>query len=60
MLVGKIAQEVFPEASMAIEDGSDQNDHELTVFFRDGRDFAALFSSHLDYIAYYADAGNGS
>ncbi|MGX1742103.1 hypothetical protein ACWIEX_11145 [Bosea sp. NPDC055353] len=41
-------------ASIAIEDWSDpQLGMQLTVWFKDGHTFAALFSAHADYRAYY-------
>jgi hypothetical protein len=42
-------------ASIAIEHWSDAAlGNQVTVWFRDGGDFAALFSTHNDYKAYYA------
>jgi hypothetical protein len=42
-------------ASVAIEYWADAAiGNQLTVWFQDGRDFAALFSTHNDYKAYYA------
>jgi hypothetical protein len=41
-------------ASIAIEDWSDPEiGKQLTVWFQDGDDFAAIFSTHNDYKAYY-------
>ena len=41
------------DASVAIEDWADDEiGKQLTVWFRDGDDFAALFSTHNDYKAY--------
>lgn len=41
-------------ASIAIEDWTDPEiGKQLTLLFRDGGDFAALFSTHADYLAYY-------
>lgn len=41
-------------ASIAIQDWVDSKlGKELTVWFKDGRNFAALFSAHDDYRAYY-------
>ena len=42
-------------ASIAIEDWADPTiGKQLTVWFENGDDFAALFSTHDDYRAYYA------
>ncbi|WP_084582052.1 hypothetical protein [Sphingomonas azotifigens] len=46
-------------ASIAIEDYGDLG-RQLTLFFRDGETFAALFATHPDYIAYYPHLANGS
>jgi hypothetical protein len=41
--------------TITIEDWSDPKiGMQLTVWFRDGGDFAALFSEHADYKTYYA------
>ena len=41
-------------ASIAIEDWNDPElGKQLTVWFRDGNTFAALFPAHADYRAYY-------
>lgn len=40
-------------ASIAINDG-DALEKELTIWFQNDDDFAAIFSSHDDYKAYYA------
>jgi hypothetical protein len=41
-------------ASIAIEDWSDPEiGKQLAVWFQDGDDFAAIFSTHNDYKAYY-------
>ena len=41
-------------AAIAIEDWDDPEiGKHLTVFFQDGGDFAALFSTHSDYKTYY-------
>jgi hypothetical protein len=39
-------------ASIAIEDYGDLG-RQLTLFFRDGQKFAALFATHPDYLAYF-------
>jgi hypothetical protein len=45
----------FKTAAIAIEDWADPNiGKHLTVWFQNGGDFAALFSNHDDYKAYYA------
>jgi len=42
-------------ASIAIQDWANPEiGKELTIWFRDGGDFAALFSTHDDYRAYYS------
>ncbi|QXQ05902.1 hypothetical protein KX816_17090 [Sphingosinicellaceae bacterium] len=45
-------------ASIAIEDYGDLG-RQLTLFFRDGESFAALFAVHPDYRAYYPHLDNG-
>jgi len=43
-------------ASIAIEDWADPEiGKHLTVWFNDSRDFAAIFSTHVDFKAYYPD-----
>lgn len=46
--------------TVAIEDCTGRPYIELTLFFSDGNDFADVFSTHADYIAYYSHLGNGS
>lgn len=47
-------------ASVAIEDwAAPEIGKQLTLFFRDGEDFAALFADHPDYRAYYPHLDNG-
>lgn len=46
-------------SSIAIEDYGDLG-RELTLFFKDGETFAALFAAHPDYRAYFPDLDNGS
>jgi hypothetical protein len=42
-------------ASIAIEDWTaPEAEKQLTLWFQDSGDFAALFSTHGDYLAYYA------
>lgn len=48
-------QGLLKTASIAIEDWADPEiGKQLTVWFQDGSDFAALFSTHDDHKAYYA------
>jgi hypothetical protein len=48
-------------ATIAIGDWSTSNlGMELTLFFKDGENFAALFAAHADYRAYYPHLDNGS
>ncbi|WP_143075094.1 hypothetical protein [Sphingobium sp. AP50] len=48
-------------ASIAIEDWSASNlGVQLTLFFKDGETFAALFAKHPDYRAYYPHLDSGS
>ena len=48
-------------ASIAIEDWSSPGlGMQLTLFFKDGENFAALFAEHPDYKAYYPPLDNGS
>jgi hypothetical protein len=47
--------EALKTVSVTIEYWADAAiENQLTVWFQDGRDFAALFSTHNDYKAYYA------
>lgn len=49
------------DASIAIEDWTDPEiGKQLTMFFKDGENFAALFAEHPDYRAYYPHLANGS
>lgn len=49
------------DASIAIEDWADPEiGKQLTLFFKDGENFAALFAEHSDYRAYYPNLANGS
>ncbi|PJI87108.1 hypothetical protein DAH55_08320 [Sphingomonas koreensis] len=49
------------DASIAIEDWADvEFGAQLTLFFRDGENFAALFAQHPDYMAYFTSCANGS
>lgn len=48
-------------ASIGIEDWiADEFGRQLTLFFKNGESFAALFADHPDYRAYFPDAANGS
>lgn len=49
---------VLQTATIAVEDWADPDVRELTVWFKDGNDFAAVFSNHPDYRAYYSQSGN--
>jgi hypothetical protein len=49
------------DASIAIEDwAAPENGKQLTLFFRDGENFASLFAKHPDYRAYYPNLDTGS
>jgi hypothetical protein len=51
---------VLRTRTVAIEDWTNPSYIELTLLFSDGNDFAEVFSTHADYIAYYPHLGNGS
>ena len=51
---------VLRTSTIAIEDWANPLYMELTLFFSDGNDFAEVFSTHADYIAYYPQLRNGS
>jgi hypothetical protein len=51
---------VLRTRTVAIEDWTNPPYKELTLFFSDGNDFAEVFSTHADYIAYYPHLGNDS
>ena len=54
-------QHVALDASVAIDDYADiEIGKQLTLFFRDGESFEALFAHHPDYVAYFSPPANGS
>ena len=56
-----VQHDMLATASIAIEDWSASNlGIHLNLFFRDGKNFAALFASHPDYKAYYPHLDSGS
>lgn len=51
----------FLDTSIALEDWSaPELGKQLTLFFKDGENFAALFAEHPDYRAYYPQRTGGS
>ncbi|RSU62293.1 hypothetical protein DAH51_01690 [Sphingobium yanoikuyae] len=61
-LVAILAQHNTPaEASIAIEDWSASKlGVQLTLFFKEGQTFVAVFATHPDYRAYYPHLDSGS
>ncbi|CCW18903.1 hypothetical protein EBBID32_32600 [Sphingobium indicum BiD32] len=61
VLAATADQHDFLDASIAIEDWTDPEiGKQLTMFFKDGENFAAFFAEHPDYRAYYPHLANGS